>query len=81
MIDVVAVDPTKAQDALRSLSGFDCGDVAGGLRCQRVDQNSQYPVIEGVTYFTRGDVAIAISQANVTTQGLLDDVRAHVFGD
>lgn len=80
VIDVATVDPSKAVAAMRSLSGFDCADEADGYRCQRVTQNPQYPVTDGRTLFTRGDVAIRITQSNIPTQGLLDDVRAHVFG-
>lgn len=79
-IRVAVVDSTKAYPHLQSaLEGYDCSLDAGGYRCQRVSQNSQYPVTDGDTYYTRGDVGIHIQQSNVTTSGLLDDVIAHVF--
>lgn len=78
-IDVAVVDSSKAVTALEDLPGFTCGHEAEGYRCQKVEQDPQYPVVDGWTYFTRGDIGIAITQANVPTQGLLDDVTAHVF--
>jgi hypothetical protein len=78
-IDVAVVDSSKAASALEGLPGFTCGHEAEGYRCQKVEQDPQYPVLDGWTYFTRGDIGIAITQANVPTQGLLDDVSAHVF--
>lgn len=82
VIDVVVVDSSRAFGALQALpaKGYDCAHVAEGYRCQKVSQNSQYPVIDGDTYFTRGDIGIRISQSNTPTDGLLDDVTAHVFG-
>ncbi|WP_152998060.1 hypothetical protein [Curtobacterium luteum] len=79
-IRVAVVDSTKAYPHLQSaLKGYDCSLDGYGYRCQKVSQNSQYPVTDGDTYFTRGDVGIHIQQSNVQTSGLLDDVIAHVF--
>lgn len=78
-ITVVVVDSARASDALRGLHGYDCAHDSEGYRCQRVSQNPQYPVTDGDTYFTRGDVGIRITQSNVPTSGLLDDVMAHTF--
>ncbi len=80
VIDVAVVDSTKAFAALQQLSGFDCDRESEGYRCQKISQNPQYPVTDGDTYFTRGDIGIRITQSNVPTDGLLDDVEAHVFG-
>ncbi|MFJ3030106.1 hypothetical protein ACIPEQ_14800 [Curtobacterium sp. NPDC087080] len=73
------VVPSRATEALRGLSGFDCSTVDDGFRCQQVRQNQQYPVIDGDTYFTRGGIGIHIHQSNVPTDGLLDDVVGNVF--
>ncbi|PZF07914.1 hypothetical protein DEJ01_01725 [Curtobacterium sp. MCLR17_040] len=82
-IAVDAVDPTAARDALEQLSakGYDCGDESDGSLCQKVSKNSQYPVTDGDTYFTRGDLGIHIQQSNIETTDLLDDVVANVFTD
>ncbi|WP_182046864.1 hypothetical protein [Curtobacterium sp. ME26] len=80
VIDVAVVDSTKAFAALQQLSGFDCDRESEGYRCQKISQNPQYPVTDGDTYFTRGDIGIRITQSNVPTDGLLEDVEAHVFG-
>lgn len=82
-IAVDAVDPTAARDALEQLSakGYDCGDESDGYLCQKVSKNSQYPVTDGDTYFTRGDIGIHIQQSNIETTDLLDDVLANVFTD
>lgn len=82
-IAVDAVDPTAARDALEQLSakGYDCGDESDGSLCQKVSKNSQYPVTDGDTYFTRGDIGIHIQQSNIETTDLLDDVVANVFTD
>ncbi|MCS6548174.1 hypothetical protein NYS50_09810 [Curtobacterium flaccumfaciens pv. flaccumfaciens] len=82
-IAVDAVDPTAARDALELLSakGYDCGDASDGYLCQKVSKNSQYPVTDGDTYFTRGDLGIHIQQSNTETTDLLDDVVANVFTD
>jgi hypothetical protein len=79
VIRVDTVDPATATDVLRKLSGYDCADTDGGYRCQKTSQNAQYPVIDGDTFFTRGDIGIEIQQSNIPTEGLLDDVIAHVF--
>lgn len=79
-IRVAVVDSTKAYPHLQSaLKGYGCSLDGYGYRCQKVSQNPQYPVTDGDTYFTRGDVGIHIQQSNVTTSGLLDDVVGHVF--
>ncbi|WP_242090084.1 hypothetical protein [Curtobacterium sp. DN_7.5] len=79
-IRVATVDSAKAYPHLESaLQGYDCTLDGYGYRCQKVSKNSQYPVTDGDTYYTRGDVGIHIRQSNVTTSGLLDDVIAHVF--
>ncbi|MFJ3379786.1 hypothetical protein ACIPJ2_05220 [Curtobacterium sp. NPDC090217] len=78
-IAVQVVDSSKAFAVLQGLQGFQCEHLAEGYRCQRISTDNQYGVETGVTYFTRGDIAIHISQANVPTSGLLDDVMAHVF--
>ena len=82
-IAVDAVDPTAARDALEQLGakGYDCGDESDGYLCQKVSKNSQYPVTDGDTYFTRGDLGIHIQQSNIETTDLLDDVVANVFTD
>lgn len=82
VIDVAVVDSSRASGALQALpaKGYDCAHVAEGYRCQKVSQDPQYPVVDGDTYFTRGDIGIHISQSNTPTDGLLDDVMAHVFG-
>lgn len=79
-IQVENVVPARATEALRGLSGFDCSSVDDGLRCQKVTQDPQYPVTDGDTYFTRGDIGIRIAQSNVPTEGLLEDVVGNVFG-
>lgn len=79
-IQVENVVPARATEALRGLSGFDCSSVDDGLRCQKVTQDPQYPVTDGDTYFTRGDIGIRITQSNVPTEGLLEDVVGNVFG-
>lgn len=79
-IRVAVVDSAKAYPHLQSaLSGYDCSLDGYGYRCQKISQNPQYPVTDGDTYYTRGDVGIHIEQSNVTTSGLLDDVIAHTF--
>ncbi|WP_416395518.1 hypothetical protein [Curtobacterium sp. LFS082] len=79
-IRVATVDSTTAYPHLKSaLNGYDCSLDGYGYRCQEISENSQYPVTDGDTYYTRGDVGIHIQQSNVTTSGLLDDVIAHVF--
>lgn len=78
-ITVQVVDSSKAFGVLQGLQGFQCEHLAEGYRCQRISTDDQYGVETGVTYFTRGDIAIDIGQANVPTSGLLDDVMAHVF--
>lgn len=78
-IAVQVVDSSKAFGVLQGLQGFQCEHLAEGYRCQRISTDNQYGVETGVTYFTRGDIAIHIGQANVPTSGLLDDVMAHVF--
>ncbi|PCN47780.1 hypothetical protein Csp2054_10435 [Curtobacterium sp. 'Ferrero'] len=79
-IRVAVVDSTKTYAHLQSaLDGYDCAHDGYGYRCQRISQDSQYPVTDGDTYSTRGDVGIHIQQANIPTSGLLDDVIAHVF--
>jgi hypothetical protein len=78
-IRVETVDPAAATDVLRKLSGYDCADRDGGYGCQKVSRNPQYPVTDGDTFFTRGDIGIEIEQSNAPTDGLLDDVIAHVF--
>lgn len=78
-ITVEVVDSSKAYGVLQGLTGFRCEHDAEGYRCQKISTDDQYGVETGVTYFTRGDIAIQISQANVPTSGLLDDVMAHVF--
>ncbi|MFJ4295280.1 hypothetical protein [Curtobacterium sp. NPDC089689] len=79
-IRVAVVDSTTAYPHLQSaLQGYDCSLDGYGYRCQKVSQNAQYPVTDGDTYFTRGDVGIHVQQSNVSTSGLLDDVVAHVF--
>lgn len=79
-IQVENVVPARATEALRGLSGFDCASVDDGFRCQKVTQDPQYPVTDGDTYFTRGDIGIRITQSNVPTEGLLEDVVGNVFG-
>ncbi|MGL3200368.1 MULTISPECIES: hypothetical protein [Curtobacterium] len=79
-IRVAVVDSSNAYPHLQSaLAGYDCSLDGYGYRCQKVSQNSQYPVTDGDTYSTRGDVGIHIQQSNVSTSGLLDDVITHVF--
>ena len=78
-IEVEVVDSSKAFGVLQGLQGFDCAHDAEGYRCQKVSTDEQYGVPIGITYFTRGDIAIDINQANVPTTGLLDDVMAHLF--
>ena len=79
-IRAAVVDSTTAYAHLQSaLQGYDCSLDGYGYRCQKVSQNPQYPVTDGDTYYTRGDVGIHIQQSNVTTSGLLDDVIDHVF--
>ncbi|MBT1677433.1 hypothetical protein [Curtobacterium aurantiacum] len=80
-IAVDAVDPAAARDALEQLAakGYDCGDESDGYLCQKASENTQYPVTDGDTYFTRGDVGIHVQQSNIETTELLDDVVAHVF--
>lgn len=78
-ITVQVVDSSKAFSVMQDLQGFQCEHLAEGYRCQRISTDNQYGVEMGVTYFTRGDIAIHIGQANVPTSGLLDDVMAHVF--
>ena len=78
-IEVEVVDSSKAFGVLQGLQGFDCAHDAEGYRCQKVSTDEQYGVQLGTTYFTRGDIAIVINQANVPTTGLLDDVMAHLF--
>jgi hypothetical protein len=78
-IAVDVVDSTRAFAELQQLTGFDCDREAEGYRCQKTSQNPQYPVTDGDTYFTRGDVGIEIRQSNTPTDGLLEDVEAHVF--
>lgn len=79
-IRVAVVDSTKAYSHLQSaLTGYDCAVDGTAYRCQEISQNPQYPVTDGDTYWTRGDVGIHIQQSNVATSGLLDDVIAHVF--
>jgi len=79
-IRVAVVDSTKAYPHVKSaLSGYDCSLDGSGYRCQKISQDNQYPVTDGDTYFTRGDVGIHIQQSNVTTSGLLDDVISHTF--
>ena len=78
-IRVAVVDSTTAHQHLQTaLQGYDCAVDGTAYRCQKISQNSQYPVTDGDTYWTRGDVGIHIRQSNVTTSGLLDDVVAHV---
>lgn len=79
VIDVTVVDPSRASSVLNGLDGFRCEPLAEGRRCQRITTDPQYGVEVGTTSFTRGDIGIEISQANVPTSGLLDDVIAHVF--
>lgn len=78
-IEVVAVDSATAIDALRGLQDIDCARDGQGYWCQKISTDEQYGVQLGTTYFTRGDIAIVINQANVPTNGLLDDVMAHLF--
>lgn len=82
-IAVDAVEPAAARDELEQLSakGYDCGDESDGYLCQKVSKNSQYPVTDGDTYFSRGDIGIHVQQSNIETTDLLDDVVAHVFTD
>lgn len=82
-IAVDAVDPAAARGELEQLTakGYDCGDEAEGFLCQKVSKNSQYPVTDGDTYFTRGDIGIHVQQSNTETTVLLDDIVAHVFTD
>lgn len=80
-IAVDVVDSATASTELQKLSakGYDCGTEAEGLQCQKISDNPQYPVTDGDTYFTRGDIGIHIQQSNTETSGLLDDVMEHVF--
>lgn len=80
-IAVDVVDSATASAALQKLpdDGYDCGNEAGGYQCQKVSKNEQYPVTDGDTYFTRGDIGIHIQQSNIETSGLLDDVMDQVF--
>lgn len=79
-IRVATVDSTKAYPHLKTaLSGYDCSLDGYGYRCQKITQNAEYPVTDGDTYYTRGDVGIHVQQSNTPTSGLLDDVIAHVF--
>lgn len=80
-IAVDVVDSATASDELEKLTarGYDCDTEAEGLRCQKVSKNAQYPVTDGDTYFTRGDIGIHIQQSNIETSGLLEDVMTHVF--
>ncbi len=80
-IAVDVVDSATASDELEKLTarGYECDTEAEGLRCQKVSKNSQYPVTDGDTYFTRGDIGIHIQQSNIETSGLLEDVMTHVF--
>ncbi|RPE84983.1 hypothetical protein EDF28_0925 [Curtobacterium sp. PhB137] len=80
-IAVDVVDSATASAALQKLpdDGYDCGNEAEGYQCQKVSKNEQYPVTDGDTYFTRGDIGIHIQQSNIETSGLLDDVMDHVF--
>ncbi|OIH99853.1 MULTISPECIES: hypothetical protein [unclassified Curtobacterium] len=80
-IAVDVVDSATASDELQALTakGYDCGNEAEGFLCQKVSENEQYPVTDGDTYFTRGDIGIHIRQSNIETTDLLEDVTAHVF--
>lgn len=79
-IRVAKVDSATAYPHLKAaLQGYDCSLDGYGYRCQKISQNTQYPVVDGDTYYTRGDVGIHIEQSNTATSGLLDDVIAHVF--
>lgn len=78
-IEVDVIDSSKGSSVLQGLDGYTCAHDAEGHRCQEVTTDPQYGVPVGSTYFTRGDIGIHISQANVPTSGLLDDVMAHVF--
>jgi hypothetical protein len=78
-IQVDAVDAAAAPGVLDALSGYDCVDADQGRSCQKTSQDQQYPVTDGDTYFTGGGIGIRIQQANIPTDGLLDDVVAHVF--
>ena len=79
-IRVATVDSTRAYPHLKTaLDGYDCSLDGYGYRCQKITQNAEYPVTDGDTYYTRGDVGIHVQQSNTPTSGLLDDVIAHVF--
>ncbi|MBF4606323.1 hypothetical protein [Curtobacterium sp. VKM Ac-1393] len=80
-IGVDVVDPAVARTELDQLAddGYECGEQADGYQCQKVSKNEQYPVTDGDTYFTRGDIGIHIRQSNIETSELLDDVIDHVF--
>lgn len=77
------VDRSVAQQYLGTLSaaGYTCGEMLGGLRCQRIQQNEQYPVEEGETVFLRDDVYIRIYQANFPTNNLLGSIVEKVWGN
>lgn len=79
-IQVEDVIPSRAIEALRGLSGFDCTSIYDGRRCQKLTQNPQYSVTEVDTYFSRGNIGIRITESNVPTEGLLGDVVGNVFG-
>lgn len=79
-IQVEDVIPSRATEAIRGLSGFDCASIYDGHRCQKVTQNPQYLVTQGDTYFICGNIGIRITESNVPTEGILEDVIGNVFG-
>ena len=64
---------TEYLDSLSS-DGFTCEERYGGQWCQRIEQDTQYPVEVGRTEFARDDLLIEVRQANFPTQGFLENV-------
>lgn len=78
--DVIYYSAPAADDqaylAVMQANGFACATALGGTRCDKTTPNSQYPVNELETTFTRDDVWIYISMTNVDDAALLPDMGA-----
>ncbi|RFA13779.1 hypothetical protein B7R22_11850 [Subtercola boreus] len=83
-IEIPTVDPADASDYLASLPalGYTCAAATSGTgeACQLTTTDPKYSVDVGSTSFLRGDTYIHISQANVSTPGLLDSLASMLWG-
>jgi hypothetical protein len=80
-VEIGEVAPAISAPYLQSLpaDGFSCTPEASAETCVKFTTETKYNVEVGQTILVRDDVFIRVSQANVSTPGLLDTLVSDVW--